>query len=330
MTTIAIIGAGLAGAAAGRSLQEAGHQVTLFDKGRGPGGRMSTRRMETALGTVRLDHGAQFFTVRGEGLTKAVAGWTAAGACAPWQGKLIKIGADGASEPLGGDDRYVGVGGMNQVVKAALEGLDARFGRQVLAIEGGPRAWSLRFAEGEREGPFEVVLVAVPAEQTGPLISDWVPHMAREAEAVRSAPCWAAMAVFDAPVEADFDAARLETGPLSWISRETSKPGRGGPEAWVLHGSPAWSKTHLEETADEVAQALLTAFADHATFTAPISLTAHRWRYAQIEQPAGTPFGWAESLGLGVCGDWRLGPRIEYAFASGQALAAAVIESRTL
>jgi predicted NAD/FAD-dependent oxidoreductase len=84
MTTIAIIGAGLAGAAAGRSLQEAGHQVTLFDKGRGPGGRMSTRRMETALGTVRLDHGAQFFTVRGEGLTKAVAGWTAAGACAPW------------------------------------------------------------------------------------------------------------------------------------------------------------------------------------------------------------------------------------------------------
>jgi predicted NAD/FAD-dependent oxidoreductase len=140
MTTIAIIGAGLAGAAAGRSLQEAGHQVTLFDKGRGPGGRMSTRRMETALGTVRLDHGAQFFTVRGEGFTKAVADWTAAGACAPWQGKLIKIGADGTSEPLGGDDRYVGVGGMNQVVKAALEGLDARFGRQVLAIEGGPRA----------------------------------------------------------------------------------------------------------------------------------------------------------------------------------------------
>jgi len=121
MTTIAIIGAGLAGAAAGRSLQEAGHQVTLFDKGRGPGGRMSTRRMETALGTVRLDHGAQFFTVRGEGLTKAVVGWTAAGACAPWQGKLIKIDADGTSEPLGGDDRYVGVGGMNQVVKAALK-----------------------------------------------------------------------------------------------------------------------------------------------------------------------------------------------------------------
>jgi renalase len=325
MTTIAIIGAGLAGAAAGRSLQEAGHQVALFDKGRGPGGRMSTRRMETALGTVRLDHGAQFFTVRGEGLTKAVAGWAAAGACAPWQGKLIKIGADGTSEPLGGDDRYVGVGGMNQVVKAALEGLDARFGRQVLAIEGGPGAWVLRFAEGEREGPFEVVLVAVPAEQTGPLISDWVPHMAREAEAVRSAPCWAAMAVFDSPVEADFDAARLETGPLSWISRETSKPGRGGPEAWVLHGSPAWSKTHLEETADEVAQALLTAFADHASFTTPISLTAHRWRYAQIETPAATGFGLSEDLGLGVCGDWRLGPRIEFAYRSGAALADAIM-----
>jgi predicted NAD/FAD-dependent oxidoreductase len=58
----AIIGAGMAGLACADALKEAGHNVALFDKGRGPGGRMSTRRMETPLGEVAFDHGAQYFT----------------------------------------------------------------------------------------------------------------------------------------------------------------------------------------------------------------------------------------------------------------------------
>ena len=58
----AIIGAGMAGIACADALQAAGHAVAVFDKGRGPGGRMSTRRMETPLGTVAFDHGAQYFT----------------------------------------------------------------------------------------------------------------------------------------------------------------------------------------------------------------------------------------------------------------------------
>jgi len=175
MHKIAIIGAGMAGAAAAQGLTRAGHPVTLFDKGRGPGGRMSTRRMETPLGTVRMDHGAQFITARGEAFVAAIAEWTKAGACAAWAARLVAIDADGQISPLGGDIRHVGVGGMNGVVKAALDGLDARFGPQVVAIEGAPGAWMLRFADDSRAGPFGVVLTAVPAEQTGPLVSDWPP-----------------------------------------------------------------------------------------------------------------------------------------------------------
>ena len=41
---VAVIGAGLAGAACARGLQAAGVQVTVFDKSRGVGGRLATRR----------------------------------------------------------------------------------------------------------------------------------------------------------------------------------------------------------------------------------------------------------------------------------------------
>ena len=57
---VGIIGAGIAGLTLGIRLNRAGHSVALFDKGRGVGGRTSTRRGNG----IAFDHGAQYFTVR--------------------------------------------------------------------------------------------------------------------------------------------------------------------------------------------------------------------------------------------------------------------------
>lgn len=61
---IGIVGAGMAGLACAEGLAGLGHEVVLFDKGRGPGGRMSTRRLPTSAGEAHFDYGAQYFTVR--------------------------------------------------------------------------------------------------------------------------------------------------------------------------------------------------------------------------------------------------------------------------
>ncbi|MCU0764322.1 MAG: FAD-dependent oxidoreductase, partial [Hydrogenophaga sp.] len=55
---IAVIGGGMAGVVCARTLVQAGHRVTLLEKSRGFGGRMSTRRTEFGS----FDHGAQYFT----------------------------------------------------------------------------------------------------------------------------------------------------------------------------------------------------------------------------------------------------------------------------
>jgi hypothetical protein len=56
----------------------------------------------------------------------------------------------------------------------------------------------------------------------------------------------------------------------------------------------------------------------------PIAVASHRWRYALS---AGTGDGalWNPDIGLGVCGDWLLGPRVECAWLSGRLLAQARI-----
>ncbi|MEM6625919.1 MAG: FAD-dependent oxidoreductase [Pseudomonadota bacterium] len=321
----AIVGGGLAGLAAALRLQTAGADVHVFDKGRGPGGRMSTRRAHTSLGELRFDHGAQFFTARDPGFQAVVAELQKDGHVAEWTGVFH---LDGGPDPRP-DTRYVGAPGMNGIIR----GLAARvssieWGRRVEAVEGAPGKWRLKFDAGDDVSEFDAVVIATPAEQAGPLLQPIAPGMAAEAEAARSAPCWSIMLAFDSLVETKFDGARWSkpagNSPISWAARNASKPGRGDVETWIVHGSPDWSRVHLEWEPDAAAEALVKAFCEMTGATAPIHAAAHRWRYSQIETSAQSAFGWDAALGVGCCGDWRLGPRVECAWMSGDALGEAM------
>jgi predicted NAD/FAD-dependent oxidoreductase len=93
----------MAGLACAEALREAGLQVTLFDKGRAAGGRMSTRRVPTLAGAAGFDQGAQYFTARDPAFRAGVEGWSEGGQAAPW--------------PAAGDDARVGTPGVNAPVR---------------------------------------------------------------------------------------------------------------------------------------------------------------------------------------------------------------------
>ncbi|MGH8355151.1 MAG: FAD-dependent oxidoreductase, partial [Pseudomonas sp.] len=72
---IAIIGTGIAGLSAAQALHAAGHAVQLFDKSRGSGGRMASKRSDAGA----LDLGAQYFTARDRRFVEAVQQWNTRG-----------------------------------------------------------------------------------------------------------------------------------------------------------------------------------------------------------------------------------------------------------
>ncbi|MEL6473223.1 MAG: FAD-dependent oxidoreductase [Pseudomonadota bacterium] len=319
--TIAIIGAGLAGLSAAHELVRQGKSVRLFDKGRGPGGRMSTRRAQTGLGELRWDHGAQYFTARDSRFREVVEDLVATGAAAIWEGRFVSLSTDGEASPLTPEVRFVGAPGMNAIIKALGEGFNVAWGKRVERISGSAGHWTLDFEDGGKEGPFDAVVSAVPAEQVPALLEDVAPDIAKEASSVVSAPCWALMLAFSEPIDSGFDAARRDGGPIAWLARNSSKPGRDDGETWVVHASPDWSRDHLEDTADAVADRLAEAFRHLTGAPEPSYAAAHRWRYSQVETTAATPAIWDASLTLGACGDWRIAPRVEAAWTSGLALA---------
>ena len=306
---IAIVGAGMAGMSCGQRLSRLGHEVRLFDKGRGPGGRMATRRMEDGGTTLHFDHGAQYFTARDPRFVEQVAHWEASGVAARWA--------------AAGDDAWVGTPAMNAPLKAMAGELGVQFGTRIEQLVRDGDGWQLD-GEGAPDARFDAVLVAVPAEQAGPLLQPHAPAMATLADQTASDPCWTLMAGFEAPLALVQDTLR-QRGPIGWAARNNAKPGRANEECWVIQASPEWSRAHLEEDAETVAAALLAELAEANGGPLPRQLgaTAHRWRFAK-SGTAGEEALWDAEQRIGVCGDWLIGPRVEAAYMSGLLLAEAV------
>jgi predicted NAD/FAD-dependent oxidoreductase len=319
--SVAIVGAGLAGLSCAKTLAAHGVPTRLFDKGRAAGGRLATRRIEAEGRSFSFDHGAQYLTARGEVFAAAL---DAAGA-KPW----IDPG------------RKVGVPRMSALPRALADGLDLATSRHVAEIVGQPGAWRLRHLDAAlvrpgrpipadaavtEDGPFEAVVLAIPAPQAVPLLAGPAARLAEVIAPVTLAPCWTLMAAFPERLPLP-DTQRLTGGPIGWAARDSSKPGRDqAAETWVVQAGPDWTRAHLEVSPAEATALLLEALGKLAgtTLPAPICAAAHRWRYALAETVLGAPCLWDRELKIGACGDWCIAARAEAATDSGAALAAAM------
>ena len=58
-------------------------------------------------------------------------------------------------------------------------------------------------------------------------------------------------------------------------------------------------------------------------YAAPAHTAVHRWRHARTVKPLGQTHLWDAQSGIGACGDWCIGHRVEDAFLSGLELALA-------
>ena len=318
-TKIAIVGGGMAGLSCATALARKGIASTILDKGRGPGGRMATRRADIGGRELRFDHGAQFFTARDDAFITQCAQWQDAGVVAPWL--------------AAGTGAMVGTPAMNAPLRHMAEPLDVRWGQRIDAISFASGKWSLD-SQGDRLDSFTHLVVALPAEQAAVMLEPVATAFAQEAASSVSEPCWAVMALFARPLKTPGmailgDVIREPGADISWAARNGAKPGRAGDESWVIHASPEFSLALLDQSADAVAQAILARFfAETGAGPAdPTHLAAHRWLYAKVLPVAGAQSRWDAAMCLGVTGDWLVQPRVEGAWLSGHDLATRIAAS---
>jgi len=324
----AVVGAGLAGVACAIVLQQVGIRVSVFEKNRAASGRMSTRRTETS----NCDHGAQYFTAKDPTFQAEVQRWVEAGTAGIWQPKIKVFGNKKIQSQENvcttNIQRYIGIPKMTTPVRwlCEINKIHVETNCTVDKIQrDSDLLWRLHCVEkGWLEPRFDGLLFAVPAPQVVPLISDVAPILTELANNVRMRACWALMLQYRNPIDIGFDAAFVNEGPLRWVARNNSKPGRSEMEHWLLHAEAEWSERNQETNPNDVAKIMLEEF-EKIGGNPPQHWMIHRWRYADSPMPSKQGYAWNPDQNIGLCGDWLHGGRVEGAWLSGNALACGVV-----
>jgi len=332
---VAVIGAGFAGSALACALTKAGKSVHVFDKSRGPGGRLASRRLEWIDRdghnlTTHLDHGALGLSAVTPNFQDFIDQATRAHGLAEWTLTPAPGGL-----PLDRQARlHVPVPDMPSLCRHLLSNITSSWSFAVDRLHHDPSGWWITAGDRCHSAPFDAVVVALPPLQAAPLISPHRSDWARSASIVSMHPCWTLIGVADSLEPAiDWDLGRPINGPLGWVVRSDRKPGRiriAGHDHWVVHARSGWSRQHIEQPACEVLTSMQTALADY--LGQPVQwqhCTAHRWRYAlarAMKAKPSRPSWWDAARGLGVCGDFFGDSGLEDAWQSARSLHAAMLD----
>ena len=319
---IAAIGAGMAGLSLARHLGGVA-EVIVLEKSSRPGGRLATRR-----GTAwQFDHGAQYFTARDPRFQAWLQPLLAKGTVTEWRPNITTLSPNG--KPYKRDwfePHYVAHGAMAELGMTMAEGLNVRYASRVSALARDIDRWWLEVEASKPLGPFDWVLVAIPAPQALALLPTSFTGTTALTK-VQMNGCYTLMLALKEDPGWPFDCAVVKESALSWLALDHRKPGRPRAPALLVHSSNAWAEARLEADAESVMDAMLAALGAILPGGTPdfVERQLHRWRYADVSHPLGVDHWLDGESRLGVCGDWCIGGRVEAAFISGLQLAAGLL-----
>ena len=314
---VAIVGAGLAGLMAAGSLSDRGHDVVLFDKGRSPGGRLATRR----IGNARLDHGAQFFTVRSEQFATHVRRWQQDGVVYEWCRGFAADQRDADGHP-----RYAVHGGMNALAKHLARDLDVRCDSLVFSLHRGDGAhpWEVKLDDGSIHHA-DALIVTCPLPQSFSLLVS--------AEVAMPEALWrtdydrtlSLLAVLDRP-SAVAPPGGVQSDPAFTFVADHQAKGISSLPAITVHANPTWSEEHWDDDPVTAHDLLVELARPHLGDAVIIESQLKRWRFA-TPRSIWPDAHWSppDLPSLAVAGDAFAGPRVEGAALSGLSAADAVV-----
>ena len=306
--SVIVVGAGISGVAAARTLVGAGLSVVVLDRGRAIGGRMASRRTDGRV----ADTGASYFTVSDPAFAEVVHDWQDRGLARPWTDTFSLVG-DGVLTPKSGPMRWAARAGLRSLVEDLAAGLDLRQ-TTVESVEAGP------LVDGETA---DAVVLAMPDPQARRLLH---PDLAEELAALDD-PFEPVLALTARWAEASwraFDGAFVSGDPIvSWVADDGRRRDDFAP-VLVAHSTTEFAAQHLG--APEEAASLMELATRDVIGIAEAAVSTHvqRWSFAR---PGGRreQTYWLGENRIGFCGDaWSDKPRVEAAYLSGVALGRAV------
>ncbi len=276
---VLIVGAGVAGLMAARTLFERGYSVKVIDKGRSAGGRLATRRVgENGL----ADHGAQFFTVRTPTLQQYVDRWRALDLVYVWGTGW----SDGSVKRTAGDGhpRYAVRGGMNKLAKHLAQGIDISVDRLVTAVGQKAGGWTLADSDGNAYAGKGLIMTP-PMPETLALLSVSGLHLDAADDAalrrIRFGPCLCGIHAVNGALALPAPGARQNfQSDVYWVADNQAK-GISQTAIVTSHANAKFSRQNWDASEADIIRALESALQPYLAEGARIVQTQlKRWHYS--------------------------------------------------
>lgn len=320
---IAIIGAGLSGLTLANTLRDV-YDIEIFEKSRGVGGRMSTRRADP----YQFDHGAQYFTARTSAFKDFLKPFIEKQTVQIWHANAVTLDKEGKSNKREWPEpHYVCAPSMNSLCKDLANNQALHLATEISGVQRQDSKWSLLDKNQNSYGGFDGLICSVPSHQAVALLPKNFQYL-EDIQNIKMQGCFSLMLGFTEKPTLNFDFAMPTNSPIGWLAVNSNKPDRKTGHSIIVQTTNTWAEEHIEDDLKEVENTLLVELEDLCDIDTSKAelIQTHRWRFANTLNSAEKPF-WDDNMNIGVCGDWCTGKRVEQAFTSANILAEQVKKS---
>ena len=308
MLDYCIIGSGISGSTISNYLRKK-FSVKVYDKARGVGGRSSFKRYK---GKIGFDHGLQYLSPRSKEFKTFTNKLIKKRVLKHWKGNHQFL-----NEKVKRDKKHIkliGVKGNNDISKFLLKNINCNFQSELSEIKRQKDYWHLRFKDNKHIHSKNLILT-IPFPQAKKLISKFVKTNLFNNKVVMNS----SLTVLLMTNKTGNKASSFFTNDkvLGWVSNENSKKRFNcNRDLWVLQSTFEYGKKHTDNYKNKkkiYTNILINKFKKLTNIKIKKIYFSHihGWKYSSNSKPLSLQSYWDKKIGLGICGDWFGGPRLE-------------------
>ena len=315
MKNIAIIGAGITGITLANLLQEK-YNLTVFEKSRGVGGRMATRRAEP----YQFNHGAQYFKIENKEFKDFLQPLMVNNIIKPLKANQIEILNKKVIKrtKIYNKKYFTAESKMNSVVKYLINNnLSIKLLCNIEKTLKENDKWFIIDSDKVSYGPYDWLLITIPPNQATKILYNSFKFL-DIIKKIKMRSCYSLMLGFDEIKEFDFDTALFLDEDVRWLSISKKILEKKEYYNLLINSSFNFAEQNINGSKDKISNYLIKQVSD--ILQCELNNYKHRalhfWKYAMSEKNNNLGSLFDEDLKVIVCGDWCMNGKVEGAFLS--------------
>ena len=295
---IAIIGAGFSGCNLFNNLKDKYENITIFEKSRGIGGRISTKYIDDKF----IDHGTSTLIPITDDLKFFCL-------------DLVKNGVLKAKY-----DEFIPKNGINSICKFLIDEKDLKTNTKISKAQNIDNKWILEDENHKIYDDFDLLFITIPAPQILEIQIELPNDFKEKLSNIKYNSIFSMILYSNEDIKLN-ENKLYENSNIENIINNSKKYGYKDFSSYVIHSSKEFANSVNYKTKEEIYELFIENLDDEIKKDLDrFTIIPHLWKYATAKSSLDMPYFFNEEKNIGICGDYFNHSNIEAALLSSELL----------